>query len=149
MAHIGINVTIIRTTNSNLNLNVISTLSIWHINSSTWTRSCVCCPQYLACLKTSRSQTDKLSFDVGLQEDSTGKTTPLAQFAFIHLFFFRFLSCWLRLSLSISVFVLLSVSLSVLPSSSFSRYLSPRTLLFMNVCVFFFSISVNIPHGEL
>lgn len=29
--------------------------------------------QYLTCLKTSRSQTDKLSFDVGLQEDSTGK----------------------------------------------------------------------------
>ncbi|XP_050933914.1 ryanodine receptor 3 isoform X2 [Lates calcarifer] len=28
---------------------------------------------YLACLKTSRSQTDKLSFDVGLQEDSTGE----------------------------------------------------------------------------
>ncbi|KAM7375704.1 hypothetical protein PAMP_005487 [Pampus punctatissimus] len=29
--------------------------------------------KYLACLKTSRSQTDKLSFDVGLQEDSTGE----------------------------------------------------------------------------
>ncbi|TKS86518.1 Ryanodine receptor 2 [Collichthys lucidus] len=29
--------------------------------------------EYLACLKTSRSQTDKLSFDVGLQEDSTGE----------------------------------------------------------------------------
>lgn len=28
--------------------------------------------QYLTCLKTSRSMTDKLSFDVGLQEDSTG-----------------------------------------------------------------------------
>ncbi|XP_043930092.1 ryanodine receptor 3 [Protopterus annectens] len=28
---------------------------------------------YLACLKTSRSQTDKLAFDVGLQEDSTGE----------------------------------------------------------------------------
>ncbi|KAM8915512.1 ryanodine receptor 3 isoform 7-T7 [Spinachia spinachia] len=28
---------------------------------------------FLACLKTSRSQTDKLSFDVGLQEDSTGE----------------------------------------------------------------------------
>ncbi|XP_047657475.1 ryanodine receptor 3 isoform X4 [Tachysurus fulvidraco] len=28
---------------------------------------------YLACLKTSRSLTDKLSFDVGLQEDSTGE----------------------------------------------------------------------------
>ncbi|XP_068608169.1 ryanodine receptor 3-like [Brachionichthys hirsutus] len=28
---------------------------------------------YLACLKTSRSQTDKLSFDVGLQEDSAGE----------------------------------------------------------------------------
>ncbi|XP_071375043.1 ryanodine receptor 3-like [Centroberyx affinis] len=28
---------------------------------------------YLTCLKTSRSQTDKLSFDVGLQEDSTGE----------------------------------------------------------------------------
>lgn len=29
-------------------------------------------PQYLTCLKTSRSLTDKLSFDVGLQEHSTG-----------------------------------------------------------------------------
>ncbi|KAA0711620.1 Ryanodine receptor 3 [Triplophysa tibetana] len=29
--------------------------------------------QYLTCLKTSRSMTDKLSFDVGLQEDSTGE----------------------------------------------------------------------------
>ncbi|XP_070296096.1 ryanodine receptor 3-like [Salvelinus sp. IW2-2015] len=28
---------------------------------------------YLTCLKTSRSLTDKLSFDVGLQEDSIGK----------------------------------------------------------------------------
>lgn len=28
--------------------------------------------QYLTCLKTSRSLTDKLSFDVGLQEDSIG-----------------------------------------------------------------------------
>lgn len=28
--------------------------------------------QYLTCLKTSRSLTDKLSFDVGLQEDSVG-----------------------------------------------------------------------------
>ncbi|KAL1257353.1 hypothetical protein QQF64_010597, partial [Cirrhinus molitorella] len=28
---------------------------------------------YLTCLKTSRSMTDKLSFDVGLQEDSTGE----------------------------------------------------------------------------
>ena len=31
-------------------------------------------PQYLSCLTTSRSLTDKLAFDVGLQEDSTGKT---------------------------------------------------------------------------
>lgn len=30
------------------------------------------CPQYLSCLTTSRSLTDKLAFDVGLQEDSTG-----------------------------------------------------------------------------
>lgn len=29
--------------------------------------------QYLSCLTTSRSLTDKLAFDVGLQEDSTGK----------------------------------------------------------------------------
>lgn len=29
--------------------------------------------QYLTCLKTSRSLTDKLSFDVGLQEDSIGE----------------------------------------------------------------------------
>lgn len=28
--------------------------------------------QYLSCLTTSRSLTDKLAFDVGLQEDSTG-----------------------------------------------------------------------------
>lgn len=35
--------------------------------------SCVSSQQYLTCLKTSRSQTDKLSFDVGLQEDSIGK----------------------------------------------------------------------------
>lgn len=41
-------------------------------------RVCVCQPQYLACLKTSRSQTDKLSFDVGLQEDSTGKRVSLS-----------------------------------------------------------------------
>uniref|UniRef100_A0A8C7FDW2 Ryanodine receptor 3 n=1 Tax=Oncorhynchus kisutch TaxID=8019 RepID=A0A8C7FDW2_ONCKI len=34
---------------------------------------CVYTLQYLTCLKTSRSQTDKLSFDVGLQEDSTGE----------------------------------------------------------------------------
>lgn len=30
--------------------------------------------QYLSCLTTSRSLTDKLAFDVGLQEDSIGKT---------------------------------------------------------------------------
>ncbi len=47
---------------------------------------CVCWPQYLACLKTSRSQTDKLSFDVGLQEDSTGKRKPSAQFCFYSSF---------------------------------------------------------------
>lgn len=29
-------------------------------------------PQYLSCLTTSRSMTDKLAFDVGLQEDATG-----------------------------------------------------------------------------
>lgn len=28
--------------------------------------------QYLCCLSTSRSSTDKLAFDVGLQEDTTG-----------------------------------------------------------------------------
>lgn len=28
--------------------------------------------QYLSCLTTSRSMTDKLAFDVGLQEDATG-----------------------------------------------------------------------------
>ncbi|MGH0160505.1 UNVERIFIED_CONTAM: hypothetical protein FKN15_070923, partial [Acipenser sinensis] len=31
------------------------------------------CEGYLTCLTTSRSQTDKLAFDVGLQEDSTGE----------------------------------------------------------------------------
>lgn len=34
-------------------------------------------PQYLTCLKTSRSLTDKLSFDVGLQEHSTGAVKAL------------------------------------------------------------------------
>ena len=29
--------------------------------------------QYLCCLSTSRSSTDKLAFDVGLQEDTTGR----------------------------------------------------------------------------
>lgn len=32
-------------------------------------------PQYLTCLTTSRSQTDKLAFDVGLREHATGKST--------------------------------------------------------------------------
>lgn len=32
--------------------------------------------QYLSCLTTSRSLTDKLAFDVGLQEDSTGTIPP-------------------------------------------------------------------------
>lgn len=32
-------------------------------------------PQYLTCLTTSRSQTDKLAFDVGLWEHATGKST--------------------------------------------------------------------------
>lgn len=31
--------------------------------------------QYLTCLTTSRSQTDKLAFDVGLREHATGKST--------------------------------------------------------------------------
>lgn len=30
-------------------------------------------PQYLSCLTTSRSVTDKLAFDVGLQKDAAGK----------------------------------------------------------------------------
>ncbi|KAK1793405.1 hypothetical protein P4O66_011783 [Electrophorus voltai] len=34
---------------------------------------------YLTCLKTSRSLTDKLSFDVGLQEDSTGKQLQICE----------------------------------------------------------------------
>lgn len=35
--------------------------------------SCVCFSlQYLTCLTTSRSQTDKLAFDVGLQENAAG-----------------------------------------------------------------------------
>lgn len=33
--------------------------------------------QYLSCLTTSRSLTDKLAFDVGLQEDSTGDYTTI------------------------------------------------------------------------
>ena len=32
-------------------------------------------PQYLTCLTTSRSQTDKLAFDVGLREHAAGKST--------------------------------------------------------------------------
>lgn len=71
---------------------------------------CVCWPQYLACLKTSRSQTDKLSFDVGLQEDSTGKRKALIAFAFI-LLFLLFYSRWLCLSLSVCVFVPVSICL--------------------------------------
>lgn len=50
-------------------------------------------PQYLTCLKTSRSLTDKLSFDVGLQEHSTGAAlawTPIIktvrQWSQIHWF---------------------------------------------------------------
>lgn len=35
--------------------------------------------QYLSCLTTSRSLTDKLAFDVGLQEDSTGSFRTLMQ----------------------------------------------------------------------
>lgn len=35
--------------------------------------SCALTPQYLTCLTTSRSQTDKLAFDVGLREHATGK----------------------------------------------------------------------------
>lgn len=34
-------------------------------------------PQYLTCLTTSRSQTDKLAFDVGLREHATGKSAHL------------------------------------------------------------------------
>lgn len=41
----------------------------WVIKPEYWTRRSL---QYLTCLKTSRSLTDKLSFDVGLQDHSTG-----------------------------------------------------------------------------
>lgn len=34
------------------------------------------CPQYLSCLTTSRSVTDKLAFDVGLQKDAAGEGGP-------------------------------------------------------------------------
>ncbi|EPY73485.1 hypothetical protein CB1_004774007 [Camelus ferus] len=37
--------------------------------------------KYLTCLTTSRSQTDKLAFDVGLREHATGKSSELAKMA--------------------------------------------------------------------
>ena len=86
----------------------------------------VCWPQYLACLKTSRSQTDKLSFDVGLQEDSTGKRTPMARFAFIHLFPSFILSGCVCLCLSPILSFRLSLNLSL-----------SETYLFTSVCFFF------------
>lgn len=43
-------------------------------------------PQYLSCLTTSRSLTDKLAFDVGLQEDSTGRAKLLYK---------THIDCWL------------------------------------------------------
>lgn len=42
-------------------------------------------PQYLTCLKTSRSLTDKLSFDVGLQEHSTGAALMCYILKLLHL----------------------------------------------------------------
>lgn len=86
-----------------------------------------CVPQYLACLKTSRSQTDKLSFDVGLQEDSTGKTKAPYSSAFIHLFSLFHSRCFCP-SLSVPVFVPVSLplnlSLSHYPSLCLSFSLS-------------------------
>ena len=82
---------------------------------------CVCWPQYLACLKTSRSQTDKLSFDVGLQEDSTGKRKALAHLAFILLLFSPLFPP--RCLLPLFLCLVLSVCLS--PSLSLSLSLSP------------------------
>lgn len=55
-------------------------------------------PQYLSCLTTSRSLTDKLAFDVGLQEDSTG--------TFKHSFLSKFKG---RLTLIIHVSVSISL----------------------------------------
>ena len=48
-------------------------------------------PQYLSCLTTSRSLTDKLAFDVGLQEDSTGMEEWHARLAIASPFFSWFL----------------------------------------------------------
>lgn len=45
--------------------------------------------QYLCCLSTSRSSTDKLAFDVGLQENSRG--TTIHSFVFFCLFSLSFL----------------------------------------------------------
>lgn len=64
-----------------------------------WLHVCVCWPQYLACLKTSRSQTDKLSFDVGLQEDSTGKRGTLETVPLILVFFSLYLHSFFTLVL--------------------------------------------------
>lgn len=51
------------------------------------THVCVCVTyvlcfslQYLCCLSTARSSTDKLAFDVGLQEDTTGDVTSCLHF---------------------------------------------------------------------
>lgn len=92
------------------------------------TSPCVCSPQYLACLKTSRSQTDKLSFDVGLQEDSTGKRRPFHSLHHPPLYLFP-LICLSRI-----------ISLSV--SFSPSLYPSPCNV-FSNECVFAASHSLR------
>lgn len=42
--------------------------------------------QYLSCLTTSRSLTDKLAFDVGLQEDSTGTFSFFRTSAFLECY---------------------------------------------------------------
>lgn len=47
-----------------------SDLGLWTFCDSDW----FCVFQYLCCLSTSRSSTDKLAFDVGLQEDTTGES---------------------------------------------------------------------------
>lgn len=104
---------------------------------------CVRWPQYLACLKTSRSQTDKLSFDVGLQEDSTGKRKALQLFSFILVVFILYFhsfppSLWL-----------VSLNHSAFPLFPFFN----RSLYFicswLNFTTFPFSISINIPSEAL
>lgn len=101
--------------------------------------------QYLACLKTSRSQTDKLSFDVGLQEDSTGKTKALQQVSFHP----PLLNFYFHLCCSLAVFVFISVwwlHCNFLSGVSMPTSLSfPPYLLMTQLCSYFFTFQLLFP----